>query len=71
MYLLRPPNIEHFKIIFHDTNFLFLVRLVEVLENDGDVHVDDDHIADNDEGGEVGDGQQRAAAVAVGVAVIT
>lgn len=41
------------------------MRLVEVLENDGDVHVDDDHVADDDETGEVCDGEERVAAIAV------
>lgn len=45
------------------------MRLIEVLQDDGDVHVDDDHVADDDEGGEVGDGEEGAAAVAV-VAVV-
>ena len=40
--------------------------LVEVLQDDGDVHVDDDHKVDDDERDEVDDGHERVAAVAVG-----
>ena len=40
--------------------------LVEVLEDDGDVHVDDDHEVDDDEGDEVDHGDEGVAAVAVG-----
>ena len=40
--------------------------LVEVLEDDGDVHVDDDHEVDDDEGHEVDDGDEWKAAVPVG-----
>lgn len=32
------------------------MRLIEILEDDGDVHVDDDHITDDDERSEVRDG---------------
>ena len=49
-----------------NTYFLLLVRLVEVLENDGDVHVDDDHEVDDDEGDEVDDGHEGETAVPVG-----
>ena len=43
--------------------------LVEVLQDDGDVHVDDDHEVDDDEGDEVHDGHEGVAAVAVGEAL--
>jgi hypothetical protein len=41
------------------------VGLVEVLEDDGDVHVDDNHEVDDDEGDKVDDGDEGEAAVAV------
>ena len=39
--------------------------LVEVLEDDGDVHVDDDHEVDDDEGHEVDHGHEGVPAVPV------
>ena len=39
--------------------------LVEVLQDDGDVHVDDDHEVDDDERHEEDDGDKGEAAVAV------
>ena len=39
--------------------------LIEVLQNDGDVHVDDDHEVDDDEGDKVDDGDDRKATVTV------
>ncbi len=42
------------------------MSLVEVLQDDGDVHVDDDHEVDDDERDEVDDGHEGVAAVAVG-----
>ena len=41
------------------------MSLVEVLEDDCDVHVDDDHEVDDDERNEVDDGHERVAAVSV------
>lgn len=65
VYLLRPPYIEHLEIIFNDADLFFLMGLVEVLEDDGYVHVNDDHVADDDKRREVRDGQQWAPTVAV------
>lgn len=39
--------------------------LVEVLQDDGDVHVDDDHEVDDDERHEEDDGDEGEATVAV------
>ena len=39
--------------------------LVEVLQDDGDVHVDDDHEVDDDEGDKVDDGDKRKPAVSI------
>ena len=47
--LLRPPYIEHFKVIFDDANFFLFVRLIEVFKDNSNIHVDDDHEVDNDE----------------------
>ena len=41
------------------------MRLVEVLEDDGDVHVDNDHEVDDDEGHKVDDGDEGEPAVPV------
>jgi len=46
------------------------VRLVEVFQNDGDVHVDDNHVVDNDEANKIGDGKDGLAAIAVGQIVL-
>ena len=40
--------------------------LVEVLQDDGDVHVDDDHEVDDDERDKVYDGNKWVATVAIG-----
>ena len=40
--------------------------LIEILQDDGDVHVDDDHEVDYDEGHKVDDGHEGEAAVSVG-----
>ena len=40
--------------------------LVEVLQDDGDVHVDDDHEVDDDERHEEDDGDEGEATVSVG-----
>ena len=40
--------------------------MVEVLQDDGDVHVDDDHEVDDDERHEEDDGDEGEATVAVG-----
>ena len=39
--------------------------LIEILQDDGDVHVDDDHEVDYDEGHKVDDGHEGEAAVSV------
>lgn len=67
-HLLGPANVEHLQVVLDDADLLFLVRLVEVLQDDGYVHVDHYHVADDDEAGEVGYGQQGVAAVAVRLA---
>ena len=40
--------------------------LIEILQDDGDVHVDHDHEVDDDKGHEVDDGHEGEAAVPVG-----
>lgn len=64
-HLLGPAYVEHLQIVFNDADLLLLVRLVEVLQNDGDVHVNHDHVADYDEAGEIGNCQQWMATIAV------
>ena len=39
--------------------------LIEVLENDGDVHVDHNHEVDDDEGDKVDDGNKGESAIAI------
>ena len=39
--------------------------LIEVLENDGDVHVDHNHEVDDDEGDKVDDGDKGESAIAI------
>jgi hypothetical protein len=63
--LLRPFRVEHLQVLFYDSDLLFLMSLIEVLQDDGDVHVDDDHEVDDDEGDEEDDGDEGVAAVAV------
>lgn len=67
--LLRPSDIEHFQVILHYTNFFLLVRLIEIFQNDGNVHINDNHVTDYYETGEVGDGQQGMATIPVGLSV--
>ena len=40
--------------------------LIEILQDDGDVHVDHDHEVDDDKGHKVDDGHEGEAAVPVG-----
>ena len=61
-----PHHVEHLQIVLRHAHLLLLVRLVEVLEDHGDVHVDDDEERDEDERHHEEDGHHRAAAVAVG-----
>jgi len=63
---LGPFAVEHLEVLLDDADLLLLVGLVEVLQDDGDVHVDDDHEVDDDEGDEVDDGDEGEAAVPVG-----
>jgi len=65
LFLLGPPYVKHFEVVFHYADLFLLVRLVEVLQYNGYVHVDDDHVADDDKAGEVRDGENRMSAVAV------
>lgn len=51
--LLGPTNVEHLKVILDNAYFFLLMCLVEVFQNDGDVHVDDNHVVDDDETSEV------------------
>ena len=44
--------------------------LVEVLQDDGDVHVDDDHEVDDDERHEEDDGDEGEATVAIWQALV-
>lgn len=63
--LLRPSNVKHFQVILDDANLLLLMSLIEVLQDDSDVHVNNYHVADDDERGEVRDRQQRISTISV------
>lgn len=64
-HLLGPAYVEHFQVVLDDPDLFLLVGLVEVLQDDGDVHVDYNHITDYNETGKVGDRQQRMTTVTV------
>lgn len=68
--LLRPSYVKHFQVILDDADLLLLMSLIEVLQDDGDVHVDDYHIADDDERGEVRDRQQGVSAISVHLSAV-
>lgn len=51
--LLAPADVEHLQIVLDDPYLFFLVCLIEILENDGDIHVNNDHIVDDDEASKV------------------
>ena len=67
---LGPLAVEHLQVLLDNADLLLLVGLVEVLQNDGDVHVDDNHEVDDDEGDKVDDGDEGEAAVAVGQVLV-
>lgn len=46
------------------------MSLIEIFKYNSDVHIDNDHIVDNDETCKIYDGEQRVAAVAVGLIAI-
>ena len=41
------------------------MSLIEILQNDGNVHVDDNHEIDDDKGDKINDRNKRMAAIAV------
>lgn len=45
--------------------FFFLVSLIEVLQDNCNVHIDNNHITDNDERREIGDGEQWMSAIPI------
>lgn len=45
--LLGPSYVEHFQVILDNANLFLLVRLVKVLQDNSDVHVDNNHVADD------------------------
>lgn len=63
--LLRPSNVKHLQIVLNNPNFLLLMGLIEVFQNNSYVHVDNNHVADNNERSKVGDGKQWASAIAM------
>lgn len=68
--LLRPANVEHLKVILYNADLFLLVSLIEVLQDDGNVHIDHDHVTDDDETGEVCDCQQWGATVTIWLVVV-
>lgn len=65
VYVLCPFCVEHLQVFLHNANFLFLMSLVEIFQDDGNVHVDDNHVVDDDEGDKVDDGHKRVATIPV------
>jgi len=68
--LLWPSDVEHLKVILNNANLLFLVCLVEVLQDDGDIHVDHNHVTNDDKTGEICDCQQGGTTVPIWLAVV-
>ena len=64
--LLRPFSIERLQILLNNTNFLFLVSLVEVFQDDGNVHIDHNHEVDDDERHKEDDCYEGESTVSVG-----
>ena len=63
--LLCPLCIKHLQIFFNYPNLLFLMCLVEIFQDDGDVHVDDNHEIDDDEGDKINDSNKRMTTIAI------
>ena len=61
--VLLPDDVEHVEVVLDDAHLFLLVRLVEVLQDDGNVHVDDDKEGDEDEGDHEEDGDATGATV--------
>ena len=62
---LLPYFIEEVIVLVSDAVDHVLAGLVVVLQDDGDVHVDDDQEADDEVGEEEGDGHDGVAAVSL------
>ena len=63
LVVLLPQLVVHVEVVLRQPLLHILRRLAEVLEDDGDVHVDDDEEADDEVADEVGDAGAGAAAV--------
>ena len=63
--LLCPFCVKHLKIFLDNSDFFFLVRLVKILKNDCDIHIDHNHEIDNDKRHKIDDCYERVATVAV------
>lgn len=61
----RPLGVETFEVLLAQSELLLVMGLVEILQQHGDVHVDDDHGREDDERDEIKRGQDGTAAVAV------
>ena len=64
--LLCPLCVKHFKVLVDNSNFFFLVCLVKIFEDDGDVHVDDNHEVDDDKRDKVDNSHKWVATVSIG-----
>lgn len=64
-HILAPSDVEHFQVVFNNTDFLLLMRLIEILQNDRNVHIDDNHVIDYNEAGKVCDRQKWVATIAI------
>lgn len=63
--LLGPANVEHFQVVLDDSDLFLLVGLIEVLQDDGNVHIDYNHITDYNKTSEISNCQQWMATIAV------
>ena len=60
-----PFSVEPFEIFLTETELFLVVSLLEVLQQDGNVHINDDHGREDDERDQVERGQRRITAIAV------
>ena len=63
--LLCPLGIKHFQIFFNDSNFFLLVSLIEILKNNGNIHVDNNHVINDDEWDKVDDCNEWVTTVSI------
>ena len=65
-YILCPFGIKHLQIFLHNPNLFFLMRLIKILQDDSNVHVNDNHVIDDDKWDKVDDGHKRMTTITIG-----